>query len=323
MRGRDRLLFPTGTFAGTWTRDEIVAAVASGDARIEHVTSAIIWEREERVLAPFMERFWSLRSQYGKRSPEGRWLKWLVNSLTGKLAMRPEGERCIGAPRPGEIKRCHAAGPCFGVACGRIGTCCPHKCIGECGRWSPLNPDLAIWSAPEYRVSDCAHVQWAATLTASTRIELREQALSVGDDFAYCDTDSVKATRRITRRIGTALGEWSDEGWYLDWYAPAPKAYRAADAETGEYVTKSKGLSKLDAIRFDAWALGEPVRLDRGVWGLKGGARRGAVFAKRDISRARGRFGRVIGSRIALDDGRTRPMSWAEYQAFIERGELR
>lgn len=316
-RGVGRLLFVTGEQTGHWTGVELAAAEAVG-CRILDVTEAIVWEREERIAAPFMETFWGLRAHYGKKSPQGAWLKWFVNSLTGKLAMRPEGERLLGNPSPDEIKVCPAKAPCFGVLCGRGVGCCKHRCEGTCRRWEALDRHATIWSAPTFSLADCAHVQWAATLTAHTRIELGAQLRAAGDAAAYCDTDSVKATEPLTRRIGKELGEWNDEGKDVDWFAPFPKAYRSASAETGEYKTRAKGVPYLDAIRFDRWAAGtEGVALDRGVWGVKGGARRGQVFERRNLTRFVRADGRIVGSRVVLQDGGTRPLSWSEYRASL------
>lgn len=351
VRGKDRLLFVTGDFAGSWTHLELSAALDLG-ARVERITAAIVWERAETIAKPFCEKFWGLRDKYGKKSPEGRWLKWFCNSCTGKLAMKPEGERCVVAPRDGERKMCPADGKCFhrakpggparGPMCGRIGRCCPHVCTQKCGRWHPMGRAQVVWSAPSFQLSDCSHVGWAATLTAVTRVEWLRQARECGDAMVYGDTDSVYAAKPITRRIGKALGEWNDEGIGLDWLARGPKAYRFADGETGEYVTKSKGVPRLgrldgDAghrrLAFDRWASGASVTLPAGVWGFKGGAMRDDLFCKRrgavdehgdrsDYSRSSTSNRGYAGSRVVLPTGRTRPLSWAEYHELLDAGVM-
>lgn len=323
LRGNDRLLWVHGRIQGTWTREELQHGESEG-VSIEGVTQAITWEREEKILAPFMERFWNARSTYGKKSAQGRWLKWLVNSLTGKLAMRPEGERVVVAPDPDRVRGCPANYPCFGVACGRGGACCKHRCSGECGRWNALDPNFIVWSAPEWRLPECGHVQWAAVLTAATRRTLHKMLMSAGEGAAYADTDSCYRVTPTTRDVGNALGQWNYEGVGLDWYARGPKAYRYAEAETGEYKVKAKGVTGLNAIEFDRWSQGESVLSDRGVWGIKGGARRGSIFERRVLSRAAKSSNRIAGSRVVAAGGDTRSLSldeWLRLQKEMKHGE--
>lgn len=342
-RGEGRLMFATGRFTGAWTRDELAEAVSLG-ARIERFIGAIVWSREEKIAAPFMEKFWGLRSRFGKKSPQGAWLKWFVNSLTGKLAMRPEGERIAIAPDPEKIKRCPAAEWCHdGLLCVGSTRCCSCICRKTCGKWVPIDKERMLWSIPTHQMADCMHVHWAAVLTAGTRMELARQLRAAGDDAAYCDTDSCYSRVPLDRRIGGKLGEWNDEGIGLDWRALAPKAYRYAEAEvvyhhagssrqapvptlTGEYHTRAKGVPDVDAIRFDNWAGWEgekiAVALDRGVWGIKGGARRGKIFGRRQLSRStHGRVG-FVGGRIAYEDGSTRPLAWSEYVKLLQEGSI-
>lgn len=185
-----------------------------------------------------------------------------------------------------------------------------------------------LWLAPEWHLDACAHVQWAAVLTATTRVEWHRQALSVGDDLAYGDTDSIYAARPITRRLGDELGEWADEGSASEWAARGPKAYRYTDDSTGALVTRSKGvprLSRLDRgeLAWDRWARGESVEIQGGVWGIKGGALRGDLFAaKRGADggaycRSAQSDPTLAGSREVLPDGTTRTLTRAEFDARV------
>lgn len=323
-RGRDRLVFVTGEQIGHWTGVELHAAEATG-TRVLDITESITWDTEEKVAAPFMEKFWGLRAHYGKKSPQGAWLKWFVNSLTGKLAMRPEGERLIGSPEASEIKSCPGArnNACFGVLCGTVG-CCPHRCTETCGKWQAIDRDASIYVAPTFALDKCAHVHWSATLTAHTRISLGAKLREADDAAVLCDTDSVKATRELFLRNGKDLGQWHFEGLRADHWGPFPKAYRNADPETGEYDVRAKGVPYLDAITFDRWAAGGVgVQLDRGVWGIKGGARKGPVFQRRDITRWVRASGRTVGSRLVLEDGRTRALSFAEYKKIEDNERMK
>lgn len=361
VRAGTRLLFCTGEVRGQWTGIELAAALEVG-VRIDAFSEAITWEKTEKVGAPFVEKFWGLRKQLGKKSPQGAWLKWFCNSLTGKLAMKPEGERLEIDPDPDKVKACPADGLCFDRAlCGRIGgKCCEHLCTQRCGKWLPMGRSGTIWRVPTHQLADCSHVQWAAYLTAATRVELGHQLRHCEEALLYCDTDSCYASRPITRRIGKELGQWNDEGIGLDWYARGPKAYRYAEQSapldesdearlarhratfaglhrkaraalfgkpgelvlSGEYECRSKGVPGLDGMKFDRWARGEAQKLDAGVWGVKGGIGRGKIFSRRELSRAAKSNPRYAGSRVVDARGRTRPLGFKEYLALVDSGVL-
>jgi hypothetical protein len=327
VRGKARLVYPWGRFAGTWVRDELARAVRLG-AQIERVTECMVWSREEKPMAGFCETYWGHRKRYGKKSPEGKWLKWVVNAATGKLGMRPDHEIIHVAPEDAEIRVCPADALCFGVLCGSIG-CCPHKCTRKCKRWSQIDRDGEVWAAPEWRIPDCGHVQWNATLMAAGRCELGEQLEHAGIDAAYCDTDGVKATRELTRRLGEELGDWAPEGPLFEWRAWAPKSYTGIDGHTGEVVAKCKAVPGIDGRTIEAWAAGglgllPPPSETRGVQSLRQAARdpRGLEFRRRTLTRAHRGNGWVFGDRVWEGGDTTRALEWAEYQELARAGDI-
>jgi hypothetical protein len=112
---------------------------------------------------------------------------------------------------------------------------------------------------------------------------------------------------------------------------------------SGEYNVRSKGVPLREAFGWDRWAgawdfkleagerlvreprlanEGEPVALEGGVWGVKGGARKGGVFVRRDMSRAAKNSLKYAGSREVLADGTTRPLDYDEYVALVEEGAI-
>jgi hypothetical protein len=118
------------------------------------------------------------------------------------------------------------------------------------------------------------------------------------------------------------------------WKAPA----RGMRVLSGAYEVRSKGVPLRDVVTWDAWAgafdfklepgeyfvnrprlanEGESVPLDAGVWGVKGGARRGEIFVARAISRAAKNSLKYAGSRAVLEDGSTRPLDFDEYEALV------
>jgi len=230
----------------------------------------------------------------------GRWLKTYANSLTGKTAMRGETESIEIHPKKG-AKFCPANYPCRGMDCGRFG-CCKHVCSKRCGGLTPLSVDLSIFSKHSFRVHDCAHVEWAAHLTAWARIELLRFA-GGGQDAVYCDTDSLFCERPRTKGIGAGLGEWKLEDRYQTFFAHAPKTYWYVD-DDGEEHGASKGIP--DAVKnFDRLTRG--VRVKRGVDTLKTAARKGDLFARKNLTRKVNADGLHYGDRILQSDGRTYP----------------
>ncbi len=325
MRMPGRVVFPTGTFDGTWTQKELAYAVDQG-ARVDDVRRALVWPRAELALADFCNWGWGRRHAADKESTLGGWWKWFLNSLTGKLAMAPEAERLMVAPDPDKIKRCPGGDWCLGVLCHAQNRCCSHvACKGTCMKWEPVDKGELLWAIPEWKLHDCAHVQAAAYLTANTRIELNCMQREAGSSMVYSDTDSCYTDERQTRRPGKELGEWNYEGEGRDWRAIAPKAYAYWHVEKDKQVVKSKGINSLKTrADFDAWAAGAEARDDRGVESLKVGASRAnketgddAWFRKRTLKRRnRQQNSPLVGGR-KLVGNRTEPCDSREISLLL------
>lgn len=298
VRGKSRIGFPIGKFRGWWTALELQTALFRG-ATIRSVTEALVWSEREMVLAPFCRHVWSLRDAAGPKTSLGTWLKLYANSLTGKLASRPQVERIVSDPSAKLI--CPADFDCQGVMCGM--GCCPHRaCTGQCGRVTPIADGVPIFVRKFSQLSECSHVEWAAYLTAWTRTKLIDFAGS-GDDGIYCDTDSWKCLEPKTRGIGTALGDFKYEGRRLIFESRAPKTYMEVD-EDGVVSGASKGIP--DAVR-NFHRLSEGVLVNRGVDTFKTAARKGDFFARKNLTRAINPDGLTFGDRRLRSDGRTYP----------------
>jgi hypothetical protein len=353
----DRLLYCTGTFEGSWPLPELEAALELG-VTIQHFDESIVWDRAERVCEPYMRHVWGLRARYlaqDPKAPEALLLKFAANAPTGKLGQNPESECLELNPDPDDVMSCGRPElpfePCFGGAMhGSMQGCCQHQCRDRCKSWEPLDLDgeaaswpPLVWSRPVWQLSDCSHVQMAAYLTGVTRVELGAEWRHAGPALCYGDTDSTYATRKLSRRVGEGLGEHGFDGWGLDYLARGPKALRFANAYaeqhpgegdwvvSGEYEVRSKGVPIEDALVWDRWAgwngraladEGEPVPLEGGVWGIKGGSRRGDIFIRRDMSRAAKNSLEFAGSRRVHADGTTSPLDFDEYTALVLAGEL-
>ncbi len=311
----DRVCYPVGKLTGVWMANELAEAELLG-VGIVKIHSAVAWTESAPICKPFVDHVWGLRHAAGKSSTVGAWLKWLANSLTGKLAQDPDGEGALLWPDP----ETNPPQACPGDA-DESGRCTRKKCSGRCRAWTPLDRGGALWSVPRWRIPDCGHVQWAATLTAACRIKLGDQlrANGGGADALYCDTDSCYAEHERTQDIGDELGQWQDEGELKSWWALAPKTYAFEDG-AGSRKVRAKGLPGLDWRGFESVAAGGTWTDARGVMGLRSAARTGAsLFQAKSISRrVLGRKG-WYGSRQFVTPG---PRTRASTVAEIVRAEI-
>ena len=273
VRTGERLAYPWGDISGEWTHLEIKHALAQG-ATLTKIRSAVVWEREEAVLADYAKEIGRLRDVADAPDGQGKacsvWLKFLGNSLTGKLGQDPDWPMI------------------------KLGD------YADDPRYEPVGASPWVWQRTLARMASCAYPHWAATLTSRARIDLHQQILHAGDAWCYSDTDSVFATKPLTRNVGDELGQWQYEGTGDNWRALAPKVY-AYDAE--KRVRHAKGVPNAeDPDTWERYAHGETVRSNRGVAPLLTAVRGGPLFARRSVSRTlRPRDG-WVGARI-LDPG--------------------
>jgi hypothetical protein len=243
---------------------------------------------------------WKLREEASTKGLQ-KWIKWLANSLTGKLAQDPEFSIYTVGDNP---KACNGGdNECDGTH-HPSRECCRHRCIGACGRWDPVDLYGRLWSKKTWRIPSCGHVHWAAYLTAEARVELQRQLVHAGKDAVYCDTDSVYSTRPLDRNLGPGLGQWGFEGGGSDWEALAPKMY---SYQGDGFECHMKGISKRDRGSWEAFKAGETLTDTRGVQSLKSAARGPEWFSRKVLERSRKGIQGWIGSRLACGD-RTRAM---------------
>ena len=302
-----RLLYPVGDITGVWTGLELRRAVDNG-ATIEKIRWGYVFPETGAILAPFARRVWDYRAEAAASSKTkgdkgdawAAWFKWLANSLTGKLAQRPEKEGLRFEP----------VGP------GGVPVLAEHE------RSIQSTKNGVFITTETSRIDACAHVEWAAYLTADARTELGEQ-LRHAPTPLYCDTDSVYARETLTRRVGDDLGEWGHEGSLTDWQALAPKVYRYTDPAKGKVIVKGKGLSGLTSEGFDAVAAGESWTVDRGITTLSTALRKKdreeeGLFRRKLLARGLHPVPGWVGGRILHPDGTTSATTLEKYET---RGE--
>lgn len=298
----ERLLYPWGAIRGAWTRVTLGHALACG-AQLRRVTRAYVWPREAPVLAPFAERVWSLRDARAfvgsksdlEKAPQSvkasnaysKWLKWLANSLTGKLAQRPINSTLHFTPHGENVE--------FDI-----------EPVRQTARGT-------YHIIPSIRVDECAHVIWSAYLTSEAHRKLHTGLLNSTQPW-YCDTDSVYSLDKMTHDVGPNLGQWGYEGEANEWKAVAPKVYMYRD-EKGAYNVRGKGMSGLTVEGFEALTYGASWTIDRGVDGFKTRMRKGGTdfFVRRLLSRGLHGTPGWVGGRRLHPDGSTSAPSLAEW----------
>jgi hypothetical protein len=309
FRMKDRVAYPWGSFEGTWTAPELRYATEAGCTA--EVLEGVVWEREEIVFAPWVDRLFKLRAGAGKKSPIGIWLKFYLNSLTGKLGTKPEHARYALNLSDAELGDCPGTDDCYDY------------CTGACGTYKPMGGVMEyqgkeiIWGIPEcherpeYRLDPCAHVEWAAYLTSLARIKWHRHAISINDglDVVYGDTDSIFSEVERPCDCGNPectrdglLGHWEATGAYRDFEGFAPKLYVFKRDE--KLKVKAKGLRLPRDPEIAAQKIRErsPVGGKR-VLGFKAAIAAGNFFTAENQTR---RAGQGFGDRLPSYSGASR-----------------
>lgn len=270
VRVGQRVSYPWGDFLGTWTLPELRYAASIGVS--VRPIEALVFPEEKIVFRKWVDHLFDLRANApgGKKSSLGTFLKFYLNSLTGKFGTRPEKERFVLCPDDLGERICKGKGYC------RDG------CDGFCGAYKRVGISDFIYSSATWHIDDCAHVEWAAYLTSEARVEWHKQAISKngGFDMVYGDTDSCFSEEQRDRNAGKELGQWEQAGEYESFRGIAPKVYVYRRAGTlTDISVKAKGLrlprSKFKAAR--ALYTGQEVGKEA-IIGFKAGARGGKFF---------------------------------------------
>jgi hypothetical protein len=264
----DRIAYPTGEIEGVWACSELRNAVALG-TRILEIKEGLFWPETRRVFQPWVYKLWQLRKmdRHGKSGPLGTFLKFYLNSLTGKLGMKPALKQYILNPKT------------------------PQKNWEDVGSgvWSYDGPMVQKRNGKWVAGNACCHVEWAAYITAFGRIRWLHQAMAGNNDMVMGDTDSVFCTGVRTEELGDELGQWQYEGGFRDFKAIAPKFYRfIPDAQEGipQFTVKSKGVGKREAGSFDQlFSRGAQTFRTRGMAGFKWASRHGSLFQRNEGSK--------------------------------------
>lgn len=278
---RDRLLWTTGNVDGWYTPEELSTAIECG-AKLLQLDAAHLWDSEDAVFAPYVEHIYACRRR-AKEAGNDRWagvLKWYANSLTGKLAQRPDVATLHVIP----IDDLPSEG---------------WELIG-------MNERAQVFAEPGFRLSPCSRSWQAATLTGRARSKLLRRLHKHRGLWLYCDTDSTYLVNRDDDGVDSAkLGAWAYEGEARQWLCLAPKLYRFVD-ERGAKKVRARGIPQPTWETLDELRNGLTVARERGVLGLRSS---GGRFRRRTVKRShRDRVTGRVGTRFATSDGHTRPL---------------
>jgi DNA polymerase family B len=194
-----RILYPWGTFRGTWTVAEINAAIAGG-AKIIKKHNVMGTDECSKPYVEFVNRLYQARLA-SNSAGEKLFFKLLMNNLYGRLGSSGKIGRSVWQNEENKL-----AGVPYG-----------EKVLVE--YQMPLS-DETNWSH-------------AAYVTAYGRLELFKYLKLIGvEHLIYCDTDSCifdwpkGVEHPLPFEIGTDLGQMKLESWETACETFAPKMYR-------------------------------------------------------------------------------------------------
>ncbi len=191
-----RILFPYGTFSGTWTIFEINEALKRGATILETFE---VWGTDESITPykKFVEAMYDMRLAATTES-EKLMLKLLMNNLYGRLGTGGVIGRTVYQTEDNKEQ-----GICYGEKV------------------------LVNYQMPLSVETNWCH---AAYVTSYGRVALLEYMEKIGaEKMIYCDTDSCIfdcANKAIPFPIGDKLGMMKLESWETECETFAPKAYK-------------------------------------------------------------------------------------------------
>lgn len=277
---KDRLVWSNGIVEGTWSHIELGWALDNG-AKIVSIKQARVYPREAPIYEPYMRFYYDSRAA-AKAAGDERWaavLKWRGNSLTGKLAQRPNQHSVrILAENEDPLPLMKAG-------------------------WSWLRG--RVWVSPSSNnIPACARPIHAVTLTSRAHVKVGSRLLRHQFSWVYCDTDSTYLQQIDNTDVhDSELGSYGFEGEGKDWRAPAPKVYGYLDSKGKRHI-RCKGIPRINWEQFENLLRGETISQSRGVEKLKSGK----AFERRTLKRTLRGIEGFCGTRVVLPSGRTRPL---------------
>jgi hypothetical protein len=189
FRTTDKLLFPVGTFRGSWTLNEFRYAYFNFPVTVEKVHRLIVSESIESPFKEFIQHFWKIR-----QATNDKFVSYLeklkMNNLYGKTIQRARDEfrfcESIGDAKDFMKKRKIKRVELIEVNGGYF-----------------LKYDID-------KIFSHTIACWGAYITAFVRIMLHKEIMRYPNETVYCDTDSV-FRERDENMNDKNLGGWKKE----------------------------------------------------------------------------------------------------------------
>ena len=315
-RDRDgRIYYGTGTMRGWWTAIELAAAEDRG-ATIDDITECVAWKESARVLEPVVTKWYGERMRAGRETAWGDLWNALSRSLTGKLAQQPEMEAVLVNAR--SVRYCAPW-----IPSSRAAGCTRGACTGRCQAYRQLDSEGRVWAVPIWRLGESSHVQWAAYLTAATRIQVGDGWRACGRDLVYGATDSAWSQGKPPGPLGDALGDWRKVARWGEWTCRGPGTYRGVN-EAGEVVIRAGGVPRLSDAQWAQLAERDAkLETSRGVLTLKEAAPGGKLFKRRVRDSRLPHPEGWYGDRLLRRDGLTYPVPLDEARVHFQKAKER
>lgn len=182
--------FPSGSFTGRWTSEEIKLARSKGYC--VEVKRGVYWETSKKIFKNYVDTLYAMRQSAKKGSVQDIVCKLLLNSLYGRFALN----------------------------CDRENMCFELEENSKQYMSLEIEGETIDLFKKEIQLDSWTYSPWAVFVTSYARIHLYS---FFGDDVYYCDTDSIFTTRDI--ESSKELGGLKFENEYESAVFLLPKTY--------------------------------------------------------------------------------------------------
>jgi len=216
-----KLIFPRGTFKGTWTFAELHAAIKRG-YKVLKIYEAYGTDTGCYPFKQFMEDHYAKRLA-AENELVKLFMKLLMNNLYGKLITHKD--RCVITHGPYRPKKWEQDGDDYELM--------------------SVYGDIYVYRVPMKKPPASANYMWGAYVTSYGRLLLLENLEKVhntpGATLCYCDTDSVSSfgTKPKLDYDQTRLGALKSEKWDAGHFY-MPKGYILVRRESPDKAGKRK-----------------------------------------------------------------------------------
>lgn len=279
-----KLVYPTGSFEGVWSSEELEYAEALG-CRVTWLEGE--WYHTAAVFSEYMTTLYAYRdkSSPSYSEPVSYVAKLLANTLYGKFGQNPIRERIVITSGDEDY---------------------PLE-----ARPANDDDDCRIFYVTEESDADYIIPQIAAVITARARIRLHRYIILAdmqGATVAYVDTDSILTTADLSEHCSPVLGALKDEGHGCTFtgHFIQPKLYKLVNEQTSEVKIAMKGFRDRSEETFNRARDGEIIYRDELE---KLGALAQAGFKRGPLMRKVAKSIQSVDTkRLWLPDGTSKPL---------------